>query len=583
MTSQFPAVTLRLTELFAAPYRFFVPLYQRPYSWEVRQASQLLNDVLGASGLHSGGSGFPYHFFGTILLMDKAGQDAMPRASQGGSHDYDVVDGQQRLVTLSILLSVMRDLDPTGSAGKTIERMVGADQQTTGTRQWRIKPTAADQHFLDSYVLLPGATAKKPEEELSEAQGCMLAVRDYFVTEFKSLQAAERQTLLNYLERDCYFVVIIPREIDSAIKLFITVNERGKKLSRNDILKADILNGLQDGDIVSAAQTWDQVASELGGDFESFFSHVRSAYGYTKPQIVSAVRAIVGEEGGSKPFISNVFVPMSSAYLAICNAGQSDCKLPGEVRSSLIYLNRLRDGDWAPSAMLVLKMYGQNSANARTLIAEIDRLAYVLRFLCLGTGKRHSRFAAVAKAIRSGKAIDGDHEVFAVTREEAEQVAFHFKDLYRRSQHMCKLLLARLDDAMAGTTPVLALPDLTCEHVMPCRPSANSDWKRVIPDAAEREAATASLGNMVLIGQKHNDKASNLPFERKRDIYISSLNGANAGPLLRSVLDATAWGPGEIAAREAEFMALASKIFRLDFENIKPKKKSSFWKFAKAS
>jgi uncharacterized protein with ParB-like and HNH nuclease domain len=86
-----------ICQVLSDSYAFEIPSYQCPYAWELEQAKELLGDIVGAmdDAANSGG----IYFLGSIVLI-KAPND--PQAS--------VIDGQQRLTTLTILLSALRDL-----------------------------------------------------------------------------------------------------------------------------------------------------------------------------------------------------------------------------------------------------------------------------------------------------------------------------------------------------------------------------------------------------------------------------------------------------------------------------------------
>src|ERR1700733_10307948 len=88
-----------LLKVFSSDYDFYIPLYQRPYAWTVKEAGELLSDLVDNMG--PDGKSIeetdPY-FLGSIVLVKR---DAPPA---------DVVDGQQRLTTLTILFSTLRPL-----------------------------------------------------------------------------------------------------------------------------------------------------------------------------------------------------------------------------------------------------------------------------------------------------------------------------------------------------------------------------------------------------------------------------------------------------------------------------------------
>jgi uncharacterized protein with ParB-like and HNH nuclease domain len=82
----------RIGEVFSKDYAFSIPPYQRPYSWGVQQAGELFDDILTATRDAAKKPGDPY-FLGSVVLIK---EESKPEA--------DVIDGQQRLTTLSLLI-----------------------------------------------------------------------------------------------------------------------------------------------------------------------------------------------------------------------------------------------------------------------------------------------------------------------------------------------------------------------------------------------------------------------------------------------------------------------------------------------
>ena len=104
-----PTASLTLTHLFSSPFHFSVPCYQRPYSWTTVEAGQLLDDVSAAAGLGGADAAEPDYFLGTILLLDGTGGD-LPKAREREPRMFEIIDGQQRLVTLALLTAALRDV-----------------------------------------------------------------------------------------------------------------------------------------------------------------------------------------------------------------------------------------------------------------------------------------------------------------------------------------------------------------------------------------------------------------------------------------------------------------------------------------
>ena len=565
-----PTASLSVAEIFSGPFLLNIPMYQRPYSWGREQAGQLLEDVLDAAGLDSQQEAEPDYFLGTVLLMDTSGLDARlsPNVT---AREFDIVDGQQRLVTMMTLFAVLRDLEnnPRGPLAKLTAKMFTAQQGSRffRTERSRLHLSTRDREFFEHYVLKRGSTLEEPLSDGQSGQNAvLLEARDHFMAELKEMPEAARLQLATYLADNCHVVAILSRDIDRAHRLFIVLNERGKKLKRNDILKADLLSMMARDKLEWAEKSWDAASDKLGDSFEDFFGYVRTIYGYKKPQIISAVRSAIKDQGGAEPFLTNVFLPLAASYSLIKDDG---AQMPESLRRPLFYLNRLSAADWAPAAMLALRDWQSEPEQAAFALNEIDRLAHVSRLLCLGNGKRVRKFADVVSALRTGRALTAESDIFQLSREETRNIAYHLRDLHRRNPNICKLLLLRLSDEMGGTSSSGHPGDYTIEHVLPQRPSATSEWRRWFPSADDRGRCTESIGNLVLISDKQNDKARNASFAAKKEIYLNAEARTPVLATTREVLQCSEWHRFEIEAREERMIEWIEKIWRLDLSSLR--------------
>lgn len=566
MPSGLQSSSFTIFDILSGSFLLNVPGYQRPFAWTKEEAGQLLDDIIEAAAIDGDCAPDPDYFLGSVLLMDNTGGPPVNLAAAMPFREFDIVDGQQRLVTCLMLAAVLRDLESNTKAAisKRAGEMITARRRTGffKSERYRIQLALRDQPFFEKFVLEAGATLRVPDEE-SVAEGpeaAILEVRDHFVSVLKDYTPRDRQRIFGYLADKCEAVVILSDDIDRAYRMFIVLNERGKSLQRNDILKADVISRLDTADVPWAVKAWDDTATELGADFETFFSHLRTLYGHSRAQVVSAVRAVVQEEGGAAPFIRRALIPLSETFSAIRRNDASVDGLTPRMRWYLHYLNRLAEGDWAPAAMLALRSRAEQPAQCERLLGEIDRLAHLTRLLCLGTGRRNKRFADVVAAIRDGVKLDSKHAVFAISRDEVRNIAFHLKDLHKRNQKMCKLLLLRLNDEMSGAISHLDPNGYTIEHVLPQRPPSSSEWRKWFPAAEMRSQCTESLGNLVLITQAQNDKARNALFSEKKKIFAQG----SVLPITRDVLACEEWHKFEIDAREEHLLGIIRRIWRID-------------------
>ncbi len=567
-----PTASLTLGELFSGPYQFNVPAYQRPFSWTRDQAEQLLEDFLETAGFAPVSGTEGSYFLGTIVLMDTSDEPLMRLSPKMTPREFDIVDGQQRMITLLTLFAVLRDLEDRdrNTIKRRVQGMFTAKQGSRffRTERLRLMIASRERAFFERNIVLPGATLQTSiVNEPTPAEQSLMSVRDGLFSALQELDEETRQSLFQYICDACHVVIIVSQDIDRAHRIFTVLNERGKRLQRNDILKADVLSRLPQAAIGEAVKTWDETSAELGEDFESLFTHIRAIYGQTRPQIVSGVRMVIDEAKGAEPFFRDVFVPYSKAYKLLRTNGKG--VLPPDMVRSLTYLNLLPEGDWAPAAMLVLKSWQQDPGTASRLLSEIDRLAYILRVLCAGTGKRVRRFGDVVKAIRTGQARDPANQVFAVTRDETRNIGFHLRDLHKRNPKICKLVLLRLGDELSGVTSPADPEAYTIEHVLPQRPSATSEWRRWFPNAEDRNACIESLGNLVLISQKQNDKARNASFAEKKRIYATVDVAAPLLAITSDVVEVDEWRRFEIEAREDRLLRVLEHLWGLDLASAR--------------
>lgn len=574
-----PTASLPVGKLFANPYLFAVPGCQRPYSWTTKEGGQLLGDLAEACGFDGDGESAPDYFLGTIILLDPEADEAPPPAS-AGPRVYEVVDGQQRLVTISILAGVLRDFEDNdagepGDEPSLADRLHAMVAITPGTRDlttWpgRIELRNEDKRFLEQHVYTRGNKPEQPADGPASPACSVEAVHALFQSELGSVSRAERKRLAAYLIDYCHVVVIISRDIDRAHRLFTVLNERGKPLDRNDIVKAEVLRGLSGAAASPIVEKWEAAQQMVGAEFETFLGALRLTFGLHRLPIIAGVRQVV-RTYGSERFVDEVLVPNARASLAIRTfaGGPQAVAYPG-LAGSLGALNRLGRSDWVPAALLAMARFESEPEAAVVLVGEIERFAYLLRLLCYGAGKRERRFAPVIDAIRNRA---GDVELaraFDISKDEMRTIAFHLKDLHKRNAAMARLVLMRIEDVVAGT-PLAADPRVyTVEHVLPSRPAVTSEWRRLYPEAEKRAECQASLGNLALFTDRQNERAKNRDFADKLAIYKEPQPGLM--PLLTNaaILESETWQVGDIEAREARFLEIIGQLWRLDSGGAAP-------------
>jgi len=568
MFSGVPTKSLSISELFSDPFQFVVPSFQRPFCWTQKEARQLLDDLLVALGDHPEVPAEPDYFLGAMLLLDRSGLGfgGGPGGSRGAVRVFDIIDGQQRLVTLTILMAALRDLATDGGTSNPLHGFVAVNggRRSVARPYYRLQLRGREQDFIERLVQQPGACRDKPgEEELSAGESAILEVRQHFLHGLSGLQPAERNRLADYLVRQCHVVLVLIGDIDRAHRMFCVLNDRGRPLVRTDIIKAEVLGNCTAGQTDAVLQRWKDTERRLGLEFDSFFSHVRTIEGRQRQPMIAAMRDLIRDAGGGAPFLDQTCAPLAEAYAAVSKAEHTGSEHSPAISRSLADLGLLRSQDWVPAALRVLTSYRDRPDDIRALLVELDRYTHLLHLLGLGAGKRARRFADVLHDISTAAVQNTNIPNFKLSREEFRNIAYNLRNLHTRIPQICKIALLRLNDLMAGSPQGLDPANFTVEHVLPQKPSRTSQWRAWFTDNEEREACTQSLGNLVLVTRAQNDRASNQEFARKREIYFHT-PGIAVPAITRDIEAVREWRAEQIRAREQRLMVMLGALWGVE-------------------
>ena len=568
MPSGFTATPLALGHLLSDPFRFRIPSFQRPYSWTTKEAGQLLDDVtlaLDEQAEESIGGECEY-FLGAMLL--NSAPPLAPPAIYGAvpAFVHDVVDGQQRLVTLTILLAVLRDLlaQTDGELPSGLREHIECARAPGQQRTYRLELRERERDFFKLHVQEPLATTTLPEtDDLTEVEARILDVREHLLAELRERSVQELARIASFIGQHCHVALISAASIDRAYRIFMVLNDRGRPLARNDILKAQILAQIDENARTPADVIWDRTDALLGADFEALFSHIRAAELGPKSQIITGIREVISNAGGGRAFVEELLEPYGRAYHAVRHAQHTGSAHSPEIRKLLTYLGWLGGADWVPPALLWWRLNSADPEKLHAFLQALECLAYALRLLGIGADKRVARFRAVVQAIRRGTVMDDSRSPLQLGRDEQRNILHNLRNLHVRSPLTCKLVLLRLNDELAGSQQSLSAGEFTVEHVLPQKPARNSIWREWFPVAEERERCTNSIGNLVLVRRRQNENARNRELSGKLEIYFG--DPSTVVPVVTSELNGiTEWRPKHIVDREQRLLAIVRSVWRLD-------------------
>jgi hypothetical protein len=345
-------------DLFGREFVFRIPPYQRPYAWEEEQAGALLGDLDTALGStdHEKLEQAPPYFLGSVVVIKAE-----------GSPDSDVVDGQQRLTTLTVLLSVLRgEIDDPDVKSQLRDLIYEPENKLRRTpARYRLSLRERDQGFFRKYIQVDDGLAGLKGvnvDELSDAKRNLAKNALLLAERVRALPLERRVLLAQYIVARCFLVVVSTPTFDSAYRIFSVLNDRGMDLGLPDVLKAEVLGAItRDDERESYASKWEETEEELGRDaFSELFAHIRTIVAYKKPEenVLAELRTFVKPATRPKQLIDDVLVPYSGALGTIREASYQSAEDATGINGLFRWLSRIDNRDWEPVAMAAREQSG---------------------------------------------------------------------------------------------------------------------------------------------------------------------------------------------------------------------------------
>jgi len=550
----------RIGEVFSKDYAFSIPPYQRPYSWGVENASELFDDILAASREAGENPGDPY-FLGSIVLIK---QESRPEA--------DVIDGQQRLTTLSLLIAVLLKTLLPEDVEQMKTMLYEKGSRIMGTKdRYRLRLRDRENSFYEEHVLKSASfkpLANLDPAQLTEPRQLLRENLLLFETKVEMLSLSERATFATYLVQNTFLIVVSTPSLDSAFRIFSVLNDRGLDLTPADILKAEIIGGLPVAARDAYTKKWEDAEELLGRTvFSELFAHIRfiNARQKQKSTLLKEFREYVLAVEAPKEFIDDELKPFSEALEEIKNQGYESSEDAAKVNRYLRYLARVDESDWVAPAILFHSKHHNDSTRLRIFYADLERLASVMWILSYNVNQRIERYGNLLKAIADDDDLSARKSPLQLNLEERVDAEIALDgDIYNISRKSKRsMILLRLDELLSSGEASYSFNTITVEHIAPQNPKAGSQWLEWWPDEKQRLQAVHRLGNLTLLNGRQNPAAGNFEFEEKKSAYFSKKHGSCPFSLTAQVLKEREWTPAVFERRQQELMRKLKDAWRL--------------------
>lgn len=560
MSTKIKGAEYPLAKIFSSDFDYDIPSFQRPYAWTEEETGELFDDLFD---FYENEGTDEQYFLGSVVLV----KEDKPHA--------EVIDGQQRLTTLTILLAAITSKLSGDDRNDFKNYIIEPGRASQGiASKPRLQIRKRDRDFFKKYIQdmkFDELFALDPEAQDTEAKANIIRnakllmdrIHDNLPTESAIIQFGA------FLVQRCLLVAVSTPTEQAAFRIFSVMNSRGMSLLATDIIKADVIGAIPDQKQQEYNDNWEELEVELSrSGFNDLFGHIRMIktkikakkslqeefYKYVLPDI-NASTAI--------DFIENTLEPYADAYSAIKNSQYIGTSGVDEVNDILRWLNRIDNSDWVPVAMLYYVKH-KNDANAMNqFLRKLERLAAYMRATSWDVSHRIERYAKVLDDIENATGTGYGSSIELTATEIAEFLDRLNSDIYKMVSNKRNYLILRLDSFVSDGAAKYDSKVLTIEHVLPQTIAPGSKWEANWPIAAERDQWLHKIGNILPLSKRKNSQAQNYEFDVKKEKYFKGKSGTASYALTSQVLSYSEWTPAVVKNRQEELIEVYKRNWDL--------------------
>jgi len=544
---------------------YTVPRFQRDYSWEEEHWDDLWRDIQGILGEPPSE---PVHYMGYLVLQSP------------DSKSFDVIDGQQRLTTLSIIalavLALLKEL---------IE--AGVDSPDNTRREEQLRSTFIG--YLDPVTLVPKSKlnlnrnnnsyyqnhlvplTRLPKRNLRTSEHQLRKAYEWFQSRIReqvqnTKDGSQLALLLDVIADRLFFTVITVTDELNAFKVFETLNARGVRLSSTDLLKNYLFSvvyreGHDDREIENLEDRWTRLVSQLvgGEDFPDFLrAHWNSRRKFLRhAELFKSIRDTIKNRGDAFSLIREmeedveIYAALPRPEENIWSSDQKDY-----IRSLRLFNVR------QPYPLLMAAHRVLPSSEFTRLLRACSVISFRYNIIgSLATNEQERAYNSVAEAISNGTLTDARSIIqnlrVIYPGDESFTASFVEKQLKStsRNDRISKYILFNIERQVSGQS-FEDSDQYSLEHILPENPS--DDWTTFSDD--EHEKMVYRLGNFALLQTSVNRDLGDAGFALKKEKYRES----EFETTRKIPEDAAEWTTEAIVRRQRWLAKQAKTVWRLD-------------------
>lgn len=556
---------------------FRIPDYQRPYVWGTDQVRDLIDDTMAAMQRDENAQ----YFLGSLVFKINKNVEITDKTGKEIHYDeYELLDGQQRMITIFLMLAVMRDLVKDDKFKQTCQEFIykAANVYVGEPERVRFKFDIRGDVtlFIEQHVQVTNGTNNiqyfhtlandtKQNTSIRNMAIAILTLRNLL----KQYDEAQITSYFTFVISNVLVIYIATEDLADAFQLFTVINNRGLKLGNSDILKAENLKLLASREERTFyARRWEEMESYFGDDFDQFLSHIRMIL-LKRKAVTNLLREFNDYIFSSYTVKQKPLINKGKPFFDfVYNSYQSYSKLlDNEILDQTgdysihNYLTLMKKGlpfdYWIAAVLRYYQRFGMD--NLKEFLQKLDAKVSADWICSLTPTVRIENVNAILTVI--DKAADATEvlshgDVFMVDRSDLH--SYFTGDIY--GKRYARYLLLKLDIlCMDMSTIYLPSNTISIEHILPQTPTDGSKWKQ---DFTETDCETwmDKLGNLLLLSRRKNSSQGNADYTEKKNRYFK--NNINVFPNSIAVIGGNdSWTIDELQANQDRCLAMLRKAY----------------------
>lgn len=528
-------------ELFVSGRQFSIPRFQREYSWDKKNYQEFYQDMMSNLIIENGHISSSQYFLGTMLFIGNF--------AEGTEQEIQVVDGQQRLTTITIFFSALSDRFRLAGEN-TLSEQIFKYIMTKDDNGNDVRIIKSKTHYPFFAYFIQDREKAVNQDPNTDEEICIKEAYDYLYgqisddrlkAQLKRKHGSDVVEHLNYLDilkalRDqilnCTFVSISTKDRNQANKIFEILNAKGKRLAHIDLIKNkifEVLNKQEPADF--AEESWATIKNTLNSEKESvglatYYRHFWiSKYKRTySNKLYDDFSSIPKTEASYKEFLENLLSNVK-IYMQIVNPKREDYNNRKEyfwLVQSLNSLNNYFNVVQVRIALLALFDLKQRDIIDLKLLKKtivyLENFHFAYNAILTGRSNRlesiYSNFAIALRKSRNKEEANNVINQKLVNLLEPQFPAFNeFRDRF------INLNYSKKDNSLNVKTKY-AINKLNCYYSQKELFEDDGSIEHIFPESAGEQAL--NIGNLILLEAGINENAGKRNYQEKIEYYKKS-------------------------------------------------------------